>query len=185
MNISVFYSVDVLSSIGIVASILMLWLMGRLSTTLLRLFVVGCLIGTLWEFPLHFLGPEYSDNPIYIQLTEFPLLPILQPALHCLWDGAIFLVGIGLVWRPTPAPHFSRFRWDELAVLMLWGLGSAIVVELVGSMGGWIYVESWWNPALFWVNSGAITLLPLMIWLVAPMVFYGAVLWLNKSFGSL
>jgi hypothetical protein len=175
-----FYIIDLMIGAGILLAVAGLYTTGRMSRFKLWLFIAGCVIGAFWEFPLHFAGPEYSDDPIYIQLTEFPLPPILQPALHCIWDGALFLISALLVERFTGPPHFTRFRWPELSVLLIWGLASALVIELIGSMGGWVYTVRWWNPALIEVNSGAITLLPLLIWTVAPIVFYVVALYLRQ-----
>ena len=65
--------------------------------------------------------------------------------------------------------------------MVIWGISSALIIEVVGSMGGWIYTTRWWNPALFQVNAGSITLLPLMIWGISPIIFYGIALWLRLS----
>lgn len=176
-----FFIVDIVVGLLILLAILVLALTGRLRRFYGVLFVVGCIIGAMWEFPVHFLGPHYMDDPIYRQLTAFPLHPILQPALHCIWDGALFLSGVWLIERLTPPPHFERFRWRELSILMIWGASSALAIEFIGSFGGWVYVPYWWNPAIISLPNGAITLLPLVLWAVAAAGFYRLVLMVHSQ----
>ncbi len=173
---TLFHTLDLVIGVFIIALITALIATQQISTTYLTLFIAGCLIGTLWEFPLHFAGPKYSSNPIYTSLSDFPLPAPLQPALHCIWDGAIFMIGFWLVQQITPTPHFDQFQWDELLVLVAWGLGSAILVECVGTMGGWVYNVRRWNPVLFKFNQQNITFLPIAIWGGAPVLFYGVAL---------
>jgi hypothetical protein len=115
----------------------------------------------------------YSDDPTYISLTNFPLPPILQPVLHSLWDGGLFLAGLALVWLLCPPPHLQCFSWKELFVLLVWGQVQELAVELAAtSAGAWTFTPRWWNPILFESGEGVITLAPQLIWFVAPIVFY-------------
>lgn len=155
---------------------IVLFVSQQISSFHLALFVVGCLVGALWEFPLHFAGPEYSSDPIFVSLTEFPLPPIMQPILHCVWDGALFMIGVWLIHNLTPNPYFAQFQLAEVGILLVWGLLSAIVIECVGTMGGWVYTVRSWNPVLFRFNEQNITLLPIAIWTMAPPIFYGLAL---------
>jgi hypothetical protein len=168
----VFHALDLIIGISIMILVVSLILLQRIDSFHLTLFIIGCLVGTLWELPLHFAGPRYSDNPIYTAITPFPLTPVLQPLLHCIWDGAIFMIGVWLVEQATPGPNFEQFQWGELLVLIAWGISSAIVVECAGTMGGWVYAVRRWNPVLFRFNGQNITLLPIAIWGLAPVVFY-------------
>ena len=47
--------------------------------------------------------------------------------------------------------------------------------------GGWEYNPSWWNPSLFLFNGRHITLVPQLIWLAAPVLFYLAALKIKKK----
>jgi hypothetical protein len=176
---TLFQFMDLIGSLAIVVIVGVLLATRRLDRYGLALFIVGMLLGSVWEFGFHFNGPLYRpDDPLYVHVSTWPLAPILQPALHCLWDGAIFLIGVGLVRRLLPPPYFARFRWGELLVLLIWGVGSALVVEIVGS-ASWYYVPRPWNPTLFEVNGMPITLLPVGTWFVAVLAFYPIALWLR------
>jgi len=142
------------------------------------LYWIGVAIGLTWELGFHFTGPLYSDTPTYVQAAEYPVHPLLQPFMHALWDGGLFVIGLALVRWLCPEPHFLRFSWRELLVLVSWGQLQELCVELAATAaGGWSFTPSWWNPILFEFGEGAITLAPQLIWFVAPIVFYfGALL---------
>lgn len=144
----------------------------RISRFTWIMFWFGVVIGLTWELPLHFAGPEYSSSPVYELMTPWPTYPILQPILHASWDGGIFLVVMFLVHHICKEPHFVRFRWSELAVLLVWGSVFELVVELSASGVAWVYIPRWWNPALFQFRGADITLMPQLIWIAAPIVFY-------------
>jgi len=148
------------------------YLRGSLSRPLYLLFWVGVGLGLCWELPLFLAGPEFSENPPYRLLSPFPIHPHLQWIGHSLWDGGLFMAGLGLVFGLRPAPHLRKFDFRELAVLILWGIGSAIVLEIIGSLGIWEYIPSWWNPELFQVNGRSITALAPLTWMIAPIPFY-------------
>lgn len=176
---TLFHAADLLLAALIALILVALVLTRRVGRFELALFAAGMLLGAVWEFTFHFNGPLYRpEDPLFVHTSEWPLPPILQPAVHCLWDGGLFLVGVWWVRRLTPAPHFARFRWGELLVLGVWGVGSALLVEVVGSVS-WYYVPRPWNPALFTLNDAPITLLPIATWAVAMLVFYAVALWLR------
>lgn len=142
-----------------------------------RMYWLGALIGLSWELGFHFTGPEYAKNPSYVKLSAFPLPPIFQPLLHTLWDGGLFLIGVAWVHQLTPPPYLTEFRWQDLAIMVAWGQTQALLVELVAcGIGLWTYISHPWNPALFRFGKGTITLLPQLVWLIAPVVFYVIVL---------
>lgn len=149
-----------------------LWGVGWLPALLWRIFWEGILLGLTWELPFHFLGPAYQADPLFVLVRPWPLLPILQPLLHTLWDGGVLVAGAVLVGLVCPAPTFARFRWGELLVLEVWGVGSALLVESLASRGEWAYIPRWWNPALFAVGGPPVTLLPVAVWAVAPLLLY-------------
>lgn len=82
------------------------------------------------------------------------------------------MVGMFLVYHICKEPHLVRFRWSELAVLLVWGSVFELVVELSASGVAWVYIPRWWNPALFQFRGADITLMPQLIWIAAPIVFY-------------
>lgn len=138
-----------------------------------RMFLAGSFLGATWEIGFYFLGPRYSSTPLYVFRTNPPFPPIILNILHCFWDGALFMVGVALVRRFLQPPHFVTFRRSELGILLGWGMAQEVVVELL-SLGGslWAYQARWYNPGLFEVNGEPFTLLPLLVWVVAPVAFY-------------
>lgn len=176
-----FHVIDVAIALMIPFCVWMLHRRGKIDRFAVRLFGLGCALGAIWELALHFHGPAYTDRPVFLQLSEWPLPAILQPLLHAVWDGGIFLLGVWWVHLGCAHPCFVRFRPCELGVLLMWGVGSALAVEVSASAGGWVYVPSDWNPVLFLHAGRPITLLPIAIWTVAPIVFYALALRLARS----
>lgn len=146
----------------------------------IRLFWLGVAIGLTWEVPI-FFSALFASHPIVGFIEEPPLHPILFMVAHAFWDGGIFLVGVALVAAACEKPLFSRFRWQELAVLVVWGQVSELAVETVSVLNqGWVYSgEHPWNPVLFHVDGHPITLVPQLIWLAAPIAYYLCVLRLS------
>jgi hypothetical protein len=92
------------------------------------------------------------------------------------------LLGAGQVKKVCRGPHFQEFRFLELAVLLVWGGLQELAVELISSgSSGWVYVPHWWNPSMFQFRGSDITLLPQLIWVVAPIAFYVIAIRLKKS----
>jgi len=170
---NLYYIADIAIAISIPLFFYINYKRGSFSLAIWKLFWVGFIIGLTWEFTFFFIGPEFSDDPAFTLIREFPLPPILQPTLHTFWDGGLFMIGVWLVFRLCKPPQLTRFRRQELGVLLAWGQAQEFAVELSAtSVGAWTYNPKWWNPVLFEFGKGEITLMPQIIWLVAPIVFY-------------
>ena len=156
------------------------WYTKRIPLFFLRLFLAGTLLGALWEWPLYFAGPEFSAHPPYRLLVSFPLHPILQPICHMIWDGGLCMMGISVIIFFSPPPYFQTFRLKELGIYILWGISSALCMEILGALGIWEYIPSRWNPELFQVQGKSITLLAPLTWAIAPIFHYLLAIWLNR-----
>ena len=177
-----FYWVDLVIALSIPLLFVLLYRTRRISRYLWLLFWIGCGVGALWEIPFYFIGPYFSSDPLYVLKTPTPYPLFLLHFVHCFWDGGLFMIGVWLVKRLCRAPHFERFRFQELGVLLVWGQLQEIAVELISTgSSGWAYVPHWWNPAMFRFRASDITLLPQLIWVVAPIVFYVLAIRLRKS----
>jgi hypothetical protein len=148
---------------------------------LIRLFWLGVAIGLTWEVPI-FLSAVFASHPIVGFIHEPPLHPIVFMVAHAFWDGGIFLVGVALVAALCAKPLFARFRWQELAVLIVWGQASELAVESISVLNqAWVYSgEHPWNPVLFHLKGHPLTLVPQLIWLAAPVAYYLCVLGLSR-----
>lgn len=177
-----FYWVDLVIALSIPLLFVLLYRTRRISRYLWLLFWIGCGVGALWEIPFYFIGPYFSSDPLYVLKTPTPYPLFLLHFVHCFWDGGLFMIGVWMVKRFCRAPHFERFRFQELAVLLVWGQLQEIAVELISTgSSGWAYVPHWWNPSMFRFRGSDITLLPQLIWVVAPIVFYVLAIRLRKS----
>jgi hypothetical protein len=138
-----------------------------------RLFWLGVAIGLAWEVPI-FLSAILAASPVVVFLESPPLHPLWFMLSHSFWDGGLFLAGVLLLRAAFGATALQRFRWAELGVFVLWGQASELLVEITSVTGGlWAYVGTHpWNPVLFEWRGHPITLLPQLIWLAAPVVYY-------------
>lgn len=176
-----FYIIDVVISLSILGFFAYMHYSRRFSPAFWYMFWVGTLIGATWEIGFYFLGPYFSSAPIYVYNTAPPYPSIILHILHCFWDGGLFMVGVGLVYLILRPPHLVRFRWQELGVMVLWGVLQETAVELISIAGGmWEYVPRSYNPSLFKIGDSDFTLLPVLIWVAAPVVFYLLALPINR-----
>ena len=177
-----FYWVDLLVALAIPLLFVFPYMAHRISRFSWLLFCIGCAVGALWEIPFYFIGPSFSSDPLYVLKTPAPYPLFLLHVMHCFWDGGLLMIGVGLVKKLCRSPHFTQFRFQELAVLLVWGGFQELAVELFSSgSSGWVYVPHWWNPSMFQFQGSDITLLPQLIWVIAPIVFYVLALLLAKS----
>lgn len=170
-------------AVGVLAPTLAYWLYRtrRIDRFYWALFWIGFGLGLTWEAPmqvLNQLGPALAVHS-YTRPPPAPFSVII--VMHSFWDGGLFLMGAGLArWLSGPAA-FTRFRFLELAALVVWGQASELWVELTSTSGeAWAYIARPWNPALFHFHGQPITLLPQLIWLAAPVVFYFIALKIKK-----
>jgi hypothetical protein len=177
-----FYWIDISIGLAIALVIILLYFFKRIQKFTWSLYWVGVLLGLAWELPLS-LCNEFSLYPVANFLTPLPFHFSVIVVTHSLWDGGLFLVGVWLIYTICRSPHFSQFRSAELGVLLLWGQLSELAVEISSTFNNaWEYIPYWWNPSLFLFNGHHITLLPQLIWLVAPIVFYLLALKLRSRF---
>jgi hypothetical protein len=181
-----FYIIDIIISLTILGFFSYMHYRKRFNKAVWYMFWAGVFIGATWEIGFYFVGPEFSSAPAYVFHTEFPLPSIILHILHCFWDGALFMVGVGLIHIILKPPHMTNFRLVELGIMVIWGMIQETAVEFISLGGGmWEYVGRWYNPSLFKVGDSDFTLLPLLIWVVAPVVFYLIALKIKKKWDSI
>lgn len=168
-----FWWIDLAIAAGVTAFVVL----GCRSTPRLRfvrrLFWLGVAIGLTWEVPI-FLSAIFAQAPVITFIREPPVHPWVLVVAHSLWDGGLFLAGVALIRVVLRGPLLRSFRWGELGVLLLWGQASELAVEIGGfTSDAWVYAgDKAWNPALFHVAGHPVTLVPQLIWLAAPVIYY-------------
>ena len=173
MPSQLFYWIDLAIAISIPLLFAGLFAARKISRYSWAMFWVGCGIGALWELPFYFIGPLFLADPLYRLNAPIPYPLFLLHLVHCFWDGGIFMVGLLLVKKLCRAPHFARFSWRELLVMLAWGGLQELGVELMSTgSSAWAFQPHWWNPAMFRFNGADITIIPQLIWVAAPVLFY-------------
>jgi len=178
-----FYWIDFLIGGSAPIAVYVLYRQKRVDRFIWVLFWIGFAIGLTWEVPMQVLNELVEGHAVHTYTRPPPVHFSVIVLSHSLWDGGIFLVGVWLVHLVCEPPVFERFKPRELAVLLLWGQGSALWVELTSIMGeAWAYIPRPWNPTLFKFNGQDITLMIQLIWLAAPIVFYVIALKLHPKY---
>jgi hypothetical protein len=178
---------DFAVSFFLVSLFIWLYRTGRIGKTLFYAFLVGCLIGSTWEFTFMALGTSfaYSVNPWPWGLSGWP-----KKLSHSIWDGGIFMVGVWLCRKLlSNRPLFTKFDWRELSIMEIWGVFQGFLVEYLFVGRVWFYVPLPWNPVIIPPLPGGAsevgyTLIPQLVWTIAPIVFYFSLLWLRNRFSE-
>lgn len=176
-----FWWTDLVIAISMVIIATVLYKMGRISKLTFVLFWIGACLGLTWEVPI-FIITEFSIYPMlkFFVPPPFPFFIII--ASHSLWDGGLFLMGVGLVYLICKKPLFEKFRFQELIILVLWGQAQAIGIELLGTFGGaWEYIPYLWNPIMFSILGHNFTIWIQLVWLAASIILYIIAVKLNPK----
>ena len=139
-----------------------------------RRFAVGTAVGLAWELP--FAALARGPRPLFTDVQPWPLPKATQPLVHALWDGGLLLLGAALTGRRDLSP----LRWSDLAVQTAWGAGQELAAELVGNGRVWRWHGPPYNPVLFRRGDVEFTLLPQLVWTIAPAVFHTALARLER-----
>ncbi|NOY90146.1 MAG: hypothetical protein GXP55_02975 [Deltaproteobacteria bacterium] len=170
-----YYSLDLLVGFGCPFVIYALYRAGKLEKLIWSLFWAGAAIGLIWEIPIFVLSAETSEWATIHWVRPLPLHYSIFLVSHTLWDGALFLVGVWLAQRFCDESWWTRFSGRALIIMLVWGQLSELLVEISStSNDGWAFVRDHaWNPTLFECNHQPITLFPQLVWLAAPVLYYG------------
>ena len=154
-----------------------------------NLFWVGFFLGLSWELPMS-LANVMDIYPPARYITPVPLPEpfsfLVMAITASFWDGGLFLLGVLFVNLLCKKPYFDKFKMCEFSILIVYGQVSELIVELISTFSnGWEYIVYWWNPRLFIFNGHNITLLPQLIWLIAPIAFYFFAIRLKSEFSNI
>jgi hypothetical protein len=159
---------DIAIGFMVPAATVWLYMTGRIQKKHVWLMAWGFAVGSTWEFAFYFLG-----DSLHTMHTQWPMPIITLHLWHTFWDAGLFIVGYWLCLLILRTPDCcTRFRWPELAIMWLWGAGQEFVVELLGNGVIWEYRVLDWNPVWITINGQGYTMLPQLIWAIAPIVYY-------------
>lgn len=171
---------DMAVGFGIPLLTAVLYYSGRIKAVHCWLMVWGFVVGSTWEFAFYFLG-----DSIHTMKIDWPLPRITLHLSHTFWDAGLFIVGFWLCQAILGrADCCTRFRWIELSIMLLWGGAQEFVVELMGNGVIWEYRVYSWNPEWLRIGDQGYTVLPQLIWVIAPIVYYLGVIRINRARGQ-
>ena len=168
-----YYYLDLL--IGFSSPVLFYFLFktGRIDRFIWHCFWMGVLVGLTWEIPIFVLSGESTSIPLVRWIRPLIAHYSVFMISHALWDGLLFVIGVWLIYAVCRKPVLERFRWSEMAVLLIWGQVSELLVELSSTMNdGWEFIEYGWNPVIFQFNGHNINWLMQVIWIAASIGYY-------------
>ena len=176
-----FWLIDFSISVLILCIILVLYYKKYISYFIWLLFWIGVLTGFVWEITLTLID-VYNLAYIFIFSIQPPVHYIFIVISHSIWDGGLFIIGVGIIYIFVKGPHFSSYNLSEIFVLIIWGQLQSFIIEIISiQSSGWMYNPLWWNPVLFSINDKPLTLLPQFVWLIGCFIFYLVAVKINKS----
>jgi len=186
-------------SMGVIIAVIViiLYKMKRINKFAWYMYWIGFVLGCCWEFPLSIAnelhiccGYPYPASEFLIPTPiQGPLVVFIIAITHSLWDGGLFLLCVFFVNLICKEPYFEKFSWKELVILLIVGQIQEFIVELTSiSNDAWEFylgldgTGTWYNIPLFYIGGKAITLLPQLIWVAAPIAFYFIMLKIKPRF---
>jgi hypothetical protein len=138
--------------------------------------VLGFLIGCTWEIPFGLLGNQFlitPNNPLGFSIH----------IIHAVWDSIIFMIGLYALQIRKNA-RYSTCK--KIVYFTLYGLLSEIIAEFIFNGTYWTYnTTNSYNPVLFTLHTVGYTLLPYLVWLIAPPVYLYGIYHIEKHFGKI
>ena len=168
-----------------IAAVCTLHALKKLPRPLFHLFWVGFLLACVWEFAHEIGGSAIITKSKAIQAyIPGPIYALL----HSVYDACLFLLGTGICYGVLSAYYrgdhrrvkqgLSKFSPALFFIFVAYAVGQELVVERVFNGKWWNYTVSRHNPILIKPN---ITMLPVLEWLVASILYYAIQTCLYKS----
>ena len=151
----------------------------KISREFFNLYFLGVLVGLTWEIPFALAGKSF-----HLILIDWPIdFPLVRNITYSFIDGLIFIVGVLLAKAYLKNKHFLyKFNLTALLIMIIWGSFSEFLVDLNGNGKLWLFLENWYNPVFITINDNGLTIIPQLIWFIAPIVYYFTVLkYLSKK----
>ena len=145
----------------------------KITAELFKLYFLGVLVGLTWEIPFALAGKSF-----HLILIDWPInLPLVRNITYSFIDGLIFIVGIFLAKAFLKNKEFFyTFNSTALLIMIIWGSISEFLVDLNGNGKLWLFIDNWYNPVFITINGNGLTIIPQLIWFVAPIVYYFTIL---------
>jgi hypothetical protein len=171
---------DIVSGLMVPVISVYLYFTRRIQVKHVWLIVWGFAVGSTWEFAFFFTG-----DTVHTLKTAWPMPIITLHLWHTFWDAGLFIIGYWLCLLLLKTKDCcTKFRLIELIIMMLWGVGQEFVVELLGNGVIWEYRVLGWNPVWITIGEQGYTILPQLIWSVAPIVYYLGFIRINRAYGK-
>tara|TARA_B100000214_G_C23966992_1_gene628211 strand:+ start:392 stop:943 length:552 start_codon:yes stop_codon:yes gene_type:complete len=152
---------------------IMLYKDQKISRELFNLYFLGVLLGLTWEIPFALAGESF-----HLILINWPIdLPLVRNITYSFIDGLIFIIGVFITKALLKNKNFLyKFNSKALLIMIIWGSVSEFIVDLNGNGKLWLFIDNWYNPVFITINGNGLTIIPQLIWFVAPIMYYFTIL---------
>ena len=72
--------------------------------------------------------------------------------------------------------YLEKFNSKALLIMIVWGSVSEFLIDLNCNGKLWLFIENWYNPVFITINGNNMTMIPQLIWLIAPLLYYISIL---------
>ena len=72
--------------------------------------------------------------------------------------------------------YLEKFNSKALLIMIVWGSVSEFLIDLNCNGKLWLFIENWYNPVFITINGNNMTMIPQLIWLIAPFLYYISIL---------
>jgi hypothetical protein len=155
--------------------IVILWLYltitKKISPAMSKLWVIAFFLGLTWEMTFRFMGDKWMQ----IKNPEIKKLPKAVYAIsHALQDSLLFMIGIFLAWLLLGKNNniFCDYKLNVLLIFIIWGFFQEFMIELAYNGKVWEYTPNKFNPTVWSRNGVQYTLVPYLVWIIAPIIFW-------------
>lgn len=144
-----------------------------ISKEVIFFYFLGVLVGLTWEIPFALAGKSF-----HLILIDWPInLPLARNIAYSFIDGLIFIIGVYLAKVFLKNKNFLySFNTKALLIMIIWGSFSEFLVDLNGNGKLWFFIENWYNPIFITINGNGLTIIPQLIWFIAPIIYYLSIL---------
>ena len=136
----------------------------------------GIIVGCCWEIPFGLLGDHFlvtPNNPLGFSIH----------IIHAIWDSILFMFGLYIFHIRKKATYTCC---KKTVYLTLYGLLSEIIVEFLFNGSYWTYrTNNSYNPVLFTIHNIGYTLIPYLVWVVAPPIYLYGIYYIEKHYGKI
>lgn len=153
----------------------------KISKQMSIIWVISFFIALTWEVGNLIIGDKFLQikDPDVKKYVPGPIYAIS----HAIQDTALFMIGVLIAYNllGKDTKIFCEYNYLVLLIFIIWGFLQEFFVELAFNGKIWEYIPSKYNPTVWSNNNINYTLVPYLIWIIAPIIFWLVVVQVMKT----